>query len=241
MEHTLRLRAFDRRLFLIAAILFPLIIFVGFSRTYYAKPWFGTPPLPSAVVHVHALAMSLWVLLFVVQVRLIAARRVAIHQRLGWIGAALAAAIIVTGVPTALRAGKYGSATFPPDIPSLAFMIVPFFDLLMFTLFFSAAIYFRRRPVQHKAMMLMTVLNFLPPAIARIPLAPLQGLGPLWFFGLPTALGIAAVIADARQRGHVNRYLLGGLLLLVASYVVRLATMMSDTWLQIATWATSFV
>jgi hypothetical protein len=85
------------------------------------------------------------------------------------------------------------------------------------------------------------VLNFVPPAIARIPLSTLQTLGPLWFFGLPTILGIVALVADARNRGHVNQLLLGGVLLLVASYIIRLTAMTSEPWLRFAGWATSFV
>ena len=186
------------------------------------------------LVHVHGVLMSLWVLLFVGQVWLIAARHVTVHQCLGWVGVGLAVGIVLAGIPTALRSGKYGSASTPPAI-------VPVFDLIMFVVFFSAAIYFRRRPVAHRAMMLMTVLNFLPPALGRIPLGALHNLGPLWFFGLPAALGLLAVMTDARTRGHVSRYLLAGLIVLVAADVVRLGAMNSAAWLQFATWATSFV
>ena len=62
-------------------------------------------------------------------------------------------------------------------------MIVPLFDLLMFVILFGAAVYYRRRPAAHKRLMLLTAVNFLPPTIARIPVAALQGLGPFWFFG----------------------------------------------------------
>ena len=83
MDNTLNLRAFDRRLFLVAAVLFPLIVFVGFAPTYYAKPWFATPPLASILVHVHGATRTLWVVLFVAQVWLIAAGHVNTHRRLG--------------------------------------------------------------------------------------------------------------------------------------------------------------
>ena len=47
MDTTIDRHRFDRRLYLIAAIVFPLMVLAGFGRTYYAKPWFGTPPLAS--------------------------------------------------------------------------------------------------------------------------------------------------------------------------------------------------
>jgi hypothetical protein len=71
MDGHLDRRLFDRRLFLATAILFPLIVLVGFGRTYYLKGLFDTPPLPSGLVHLHGLVMTAWVVLFVVQVRFV--------------------------------------------------------------------------------------------------------------------------------------------------------------------------
>ena len=112
----------------------------------------------------------------------------------------------------------------------------------MFVMFFGAAIYFRRRnSAAHKRLMLLAAINFLPPAVARIPVASLQALGPVWFFGVPTALAALSLGLDAWRHGHVNRVFLLGTLLLIASYVARLALMTSGAWLAVATWLTSFV
>jgi len=234
-------RLFDRRLYLAAAILFPLIVLAGFGRTYYLKGVFGTPPLPSRLVHLHGLVMTAWVVLFVVQVRFISSKRIHLHRQLGYIGIALGALIIATGVPTALRAAKFGSASTPPDVAPLAFLIVPLFDLLIFALLFGAAIFYRRRPAAHKRLMLLTAINFLPPAIARIPIASLQALGPLWFFGFPTALTLLCLALDARVFGRLNVVFAAGAALVIASYVARLALMPTGAWLSLATWLTSFV
>jgi hypothetical protein len=234
-------RAFDRRLYMVAAILFSTIVLIGFGRTYYLKIVFDPTPLPSLLVHVHGLLMSAWVLLFMIQVRLIAARQVRIHQRLGWVTVGLAVLILVVGVATALRAAKVGSRATPPGIAPLAFLAVPLFDLLMFAIFLGGAIYYRKKAAQHKRLMLLTAINFVPPAIARIPLAPLQALGPLWFFGLPTVLALYCVGLDARRHGSLNRVFLAGTLLLIASYVVRLAIMNTHAWMTTAQWLTGFV
>ena len=241
MKGALDRRLFDRRLFLAAALAFALIVLAGFARTYYAKGLFGTPPLPSGLVHLHGLLMTAWVALFVAQVRFISTKRIRLHQRLGYAGIGLATLIIASGIPTALRAAKYGSAASPPDVPPLSFLLVPLSDLVMFGLFFGAAVYYRRRPAAHKSLMLLTALNFLPPALARIPVASLQALGPLWFFGVPTALALLCLGLDARHSGHVNKVFLTGTLLLVASYVGRLAFMSTGAWISVATWMTSLV
>jgi hypothetical protein len=233
-------RQFDRRLFLITAVAFPITILVGFGPTYYARGLVAAS-LPSLLVHVHGLMMTLWVGLFVVQVALISAKRVRLHQRLGYAAIGLAVLIIATGLPTALRAAKYGSASTPPGIPPLSFVVVPIFDLVMFALLFGAAIYYRRLPAAHKSLMFLTALNFLPPALSRIQIPTLQAIGPLWFFGAPSVAALACVAIERRRHGRLNTVFLVASLCLIASYVVRLALMSTGPWMRFSEWATSFV
>ncbi len=89
--------------------------------------------------------------------------------------------------------------------------------------------------------MLLTAINFVPPAIARIPIASLQALGPIWFFGVPTVLALLCVGLDARRYGHVNRVFLAGAVLLMGSYVARLMLMNTSAWMSLAGWMVRFV
>jgi hypothetical protein len=233
-------RSSDRRLFLAAAIMFPLIVLIGFGRTYYLKMFVGTPALPSTLVHIHGLIMTAWVVFFIVQVWLIRSKNARTHMSLGMLGIALAILIIVVGFFTGAAAAKNGSASAPPDIPSLAFFIVPFLDLVLFALFFGAAIYYRKRPADHKRLMLLTVINFLPPAVARIPIASLQSLGPLVFFGVPSLFAIGLIIYDTRRTGKLNRLFLIGSLVLIASYPLRIMVSGTDAWMGFAAWVTTW-
>ncbi|MFN6965044.1 MAG: hypothetical protein ACK4S4_14945 [Pyrinomonadaceae bacterium] len=237
VNNTLDIRRFERRLFWSAAILFPLIVAAGFARTYYLKAVFGTPALPSLMVHLHGIAMSAWVLLFIGQVWLISSKRIRVHQRLGWVGIGLAAVVVVTGAFVAVAAGRSGSASFPPDIPRLSFMIVPLADLLVFVLLVGAAVYYRKKPASHKRLMLLTAINFLPPALARIGfLAPF---GPLAFFGIPAALAVAAVALDRWRTGKFNTVFVVASVLSIATYPLRLIVSTTDAWLRFAAWLTS--
>ena len=178
--------------------------------------------------------MTLWVLLFGAQVLLIRTKNVQTHMRMGWAGVALALAIIPVGFLTAVYSAKFGSGSFPPEVSPLGFMIVPMGDLLVFVVLFAAAIYFRKRPAEHKRLMLLTAFNFLPPAVARIPIPELQAFGPLWFFGFPAVLFIAAIIVDTRRTGRLNKvFLVGGIFWIVAMFA-RLPLMESRAWLGIA-------
>ncbi len=233
-------RRADRRLFAIIAITFPLIVFIGFARTYYLKFAVGSPPLSSVLLHVHGIVMTAWVLLFVTQVWLIRSKRARVHMNLGLLGVALAIIVFVVGFFTAVAAAKYGTASAPPDIPPLAFLIVPIFDIALFVPFFGAAIYYRRRPATHKRLMLLTVLNFLPPAVARIPFDWVLAVGPRFFFGVPAVIAIAFLIIDRWQTGKFNIPFVAGALILIASYPLRIILSGTEMWLSFAAWLTTW-
>src|SRR3954454_19424687 len=94
----------DRKLYISAAILTPIIVLAGFARTYYLKALFSTPKIPSRLVHLHGFIMTSWVVLFVVQVALVATKRTKTHQRLGILGSVLAVLVFIVGILTALYA-----------------------------------------------------------------------------------------------------------------------------------------
>lgn len=237
---TMSRRRIERRLFATAAMLFPLIILAGFARTYYLKTYFHTPPLATVLVHVHGLLMTSWVLLFITQVWLISSQRVKTHQRLGLSSIPLALLIIVVGFFVAVRAAKFGAASTPGNVPRLSFLLIPLWDMVNFAILFGAAILLRRQPADHKRLMLLTAFNFLPPAVARIPVASLQALGPLWFFGFPSSLALTALIVDAWKNRILNKWFLFGTLLLISSFVLRLALMGTDAWMSFAGWLVSW-
>lgn len=231
-------RAATRRFFAAVAVAFPLIILAGFARTYYLKPFFDAPPVSSLLVHLHGLLMTLWIALFATQVFLISSRRVKVHQKLGIAGVALGALIVPVGLFTAVAAAKYGSPSTPPGFPPLAFMAVPFFDIIVFTVLLAGVVYYRKQPANHKRLVLLTVLNFLPPALGRIPLAPVQTLGPLFFFGLPDLIAIIFLVVDTWKNGKLNKVYLAGTLLLIASHPLRMIISGTDAWMGFAAWIT---
>ncbi len=236
VNEVLQRRVFDRRFFLVSAFVFAALIFIGFARTYYLMPIMGAAPL-RWVAHAHGVLMKLWVLLFDAQVFLIRSKNVQTHMRTGWAAVALAVFIVPVGFLTSVYAAKFGTPSAPPEIPPLSFMIIPMTDLLMFVILFSAAIYYRKSPAEHKRLMLLTAFNFLPPAVARIPIPELQAFGPLWFLGFPALLYIIAIIIDTVKTGRLNRvFLIAGVLWIVVMFA-RLAVMESRVWLGFAEWA----
>lgn len=118
-------------------------------------------------------------------------------------------------------------------------MVVPIFDLIVFAILFGAAIYYRRRPDNHKRLMLLTVLNFLPPALGRLPIASLQQLGPLLFFGVPDVLALILLVYDTWRNRRLNRAFAIGTAVLILSHPLRLMLSGTGAWMQFAVWVTS--
>jgi len=222
----------DRRLYISAAILVPLIVLAGFARTYYLKGFFNTPDIPSRLVHLHGLVMTSWVLLFVTQVSLVATKRTRTHQRLGILGAALATLVFVVGILTGLYAAARGAS---PGPPALQFLVIPLGDMLIFGVLISLALYFRRQPQIHKRLMLLAAVNLLGPAIARIPLDFIVNGGPLAFYGLTDLCLLACVAFDTIKHRRLHPVFLWGTLIVILSQPLRLMFAGTELWLRIAT------
>jgi hypothetical protein len=236
MNQPIDVRQWDRRIFASVAILFPVLVLIGFAPTYYLKLAFGSPPLPSLLVHVHGLAMSAWVGLFITQVYLISSKRIKLHQRLGIAGVILAVAVIVVGFMTGVASAARGASV--PGVSPLSFMIVPVGDVVIFAILFAGAVYYRKKPANHKRLMLLTVLNFLPPALGRFPFE-FAGTPP-FFFGVPDLAAILFLVFDTWKNRKLNKVFLAGAILLIASHPIRIILSTSDAWMRLAEWLTSF-
>jgi hypothetical protein len=222
----------DRLFYSGIAILMALIVIVGFGPTYYLRSYFGAPPTLSGtksltpLMQVHAALFTSWVLLFIVQTALIARRRVAVHRTLGVAGVVLAGCMVIAGLLTAVEAAGRGAA--PAGIDPLSFMVVPFFDVLLFGAFVTAATLKRRDKEAHKRLMLLAYVSIITAAVARLP--GLIALGPLGFFGLSFLIVVAGMIYDRISRGRIHRVYVWGLSILVLSVAVRLALSGTAAW-----------
>jgi uncharacterized membrane protein YozB (DUF420 family) len=223
--------AAERRLYGVAALVAAVIAFAGFAPTYYLKGVFGTPEL-RALVHVHGLVMTLWIVLFLTQAWLVAARRVDLHRRLGVAGAVLAALVVGVGVATAIEGARRGVSPGPPP---LVFLLIPISVALAFGLFVGAAVLLRRRSDWHKRLMLLATLSILTPAIARLPFEFIHAGGIVLFFGLTDVLVLACLAWDTARNRRLHPAFGWGTLFLIASQPAQLVFAGSAAWMAIAT------
>ena len=229
----------DRRFYTGMAVAAMLTVFVGFAPSYYLRTVlggagvFGRPSL-SPLLQVHGLVFTAWLVLFLVQTRLVAARRLALHRRLGYGSLAVAAAMVVIGFAAAVDAARRGSA--PPGVPPLAFLAIPLADLAIFSILLGGAVWFRNRGDIHKRLMLMATISILTPAIARLP--GILVAGPLAFFALTDLFAVVCLVYDRMTRGRVHPAFWWGAGFLLASQVGRLAVSGTPAWLAFAAWLT---
>lgn len=159
-----------RWFFVGVATLFILMALAGFVPTSIAK--LGAvhagqrPPLPP-VLHVHAAMMGAWLLLLLGQAVLATTGRRVWHRRLGYAGAVLLPAIIVTGVLLLIATwqmvwGPAAAAAMPPAVLAETktflgnILSVQIRALVTFTGFIAWALLLRRSdPEGHKRLMFL--------------------------------------------------------------------------------------
>ena len=217
------------------AIALSLFVIVGFSRTYYLRFLSDLPPLET-LVHLHGLVFSAWLLVFIAQTRLVAARRVDLHMTLGI--AAMALAVVIVVVSFATTAVK---ATIPRVHPSgltpSQFTIVGIASLLLFVVFLALGVAFRRRAAYHKRFMVLSMIAVISPAASRI--VTQLGLREHWTYLVPIipALFVAWCLAYDWRRQHTVHpvYAIGGAAL-IAAWPLRLMVGRSEWYQPIGEW-----
>lgn len=153
------------RLFYVAMASFVVLIcFVGFAPSFYLKSYLNPHRELSILLHVKGFAFSAWIILFLIQSVLIVRGSRALHQRLGWLAAALATSMVVL-VAFATVEEMRRVPPFPPPAVALALNT---FDTVVFAILVSTAIRYRKKSEWHKRLMLSATLILVGAPIVRI-------------------------------------------------------------------------
>ena len=204
-----RVGANDRAFYTGIAIAAALVVLVGFSRTFFLRPYFETASLDTAF-HVHGLVFSAWIALFVAQTSLVATRRIDVHRKLGWAGACLAGLMIVVALNAAVH-GAHRDIAAGYEEQALSFFTTPVLSMVMFATLVALAVASRGRPETHKRLMLLATLSLLDAATARWPIPGIQD-PPFRYYAAADAFIAAAVLYDFASRRAISPvYVFGGL------------------------------
>ncbi len=182
----------------IGLTLFILFGFFQFSARGFVD--FGQIPI---WVHFHALAMVSWLGLLIVQPTLVGRQNLALHRRLGWAGAGLAAIIVVLGIFIGVEA--IALRRQPPFFTPPFFLMLSSLGALSFGVMVAAAIMCRRRTDWHRRLMIGATILILEPALGRLLPMPLLGSWGEWLAML-CQLGAVTIVAqfDLRTLGRIH-------------------------------------
>ena len=204
--------------------------FWGFAASFYLSYWLDEPagtPDWSPLLYLHGAVFTGWMGLMVAQPMLIASRNVRLHRRLGYVGAGVAAAMVVVGNVTAVAAMHGG---FKGLGDPMVFYAVPFFAINSFAVAVFLAVLWRNRAEAHKRLILLANVGILGAAIARIPLPPLQAGAPFTSIFLPNLITVAGMVYDWRTRGRIHPVWIRGGAAMLASQIVMMAVMGTGWW-----------
>jgi len=181
-------------------LLIPLT-FLGFYKTYFIQfPSFEENI--TSFIHLHAIIASIWILLLIVQPLLILNRNNKVHRKIGKLSYIVFPILILSFVPQMIR-------IINSDAPQ--FLFFPLADSVLLILFYSLAIYHRRKVSKHMRYIIGSATVFLGPTIGRI--------GPHIFewseivtqniqYGIIYWILIGLIFYDKRNKNNYRPYLL---------------------------------
>lgn len=188
-------RKAERRFFVWTALAIVLLVFVGFSRTYYLHKLFARPDL-SRFLGMHGAVMSGWIILFFVQTAFISARRVNMHRILGYFGAAYAAIVVSFGCTATVLSARREVRGHTSAVSSfLNVLALELTQMLLFATLVSLAVCWRNRLEYHKRLMLLATLCILPNVFVRLFLNVIDS--NLGFLAIWTVPVVGLVVLDS--------------------------------------------
>ena len=203
----------DERFFLTASAVMVAVIVAGFVTLFlrgistFAAPW---------PVHLHAIAFMGWVGFFMLQVWLACTGRVALHRRLGWIGATLVPILLVVGAAVLFRMMR--NAAVPPFWTYAYFLTMNMVSLIAFAVLTAAAIRRRQDTRWHRRLMFCGMAALVITPVNRLlPDAVLAQYMSLVSAALILLFPLAGMAADWRRERRVHAAWWWGLGVLVVA------------------------
>ncbi len=205
--------------FSMALIMAGLVVW-GFSKTVNASLFHANPPRP-LLLWLHGAAFSTWVVFYIAQSALVRVHKVGVHRFLGWFGAALASAMVVLGLTTAIVMTRFDTLVLhQKDVA--AFLSIPFEDMIVFGSCIAMAIYWRKKPDYHRRLIFMASCVLMDAAIGRFDFVFNNN---LFYPGLDLLI-VLGMLRDWKVEGRIHKvylYTLPPMMVLqtVAVYVWR--------------------
>lgn len=215
----------------LCALVFAIVV-AGFGPGYVGAliSGVGTP----LILHFHAVVFGGWIALFSTQAILPSIGRTDLHKKLGKFGIGYAVFLVIVGLVTTVnRVAFYFNDG--QEARAKAFLIAPLSDMIVFPIFFAAAIAYRHKPEIHKRLMLVATVMLTIAAVGRMSFLPSSYFATIavWLSPLFIAMGY-----DFYKKRLIHpAYVIGVATLALVPLRRRLTQ--TDEWQSFASWFVS--
>jgi len=201
---------------------YPWFLFIFVMLAFPAKAIFTPELLPpiGPIHHIHALSMGAWFAMLVLQPTLIQNSRNDLHKLFG----KLSVLLVVIFLVVSLVISKMNWDRTQEAMIVTANAI----NLVLFTGFYSSAIYFRHQIETHKRLMIFATVSIMGPAVGRIPEIldkPPESIAPLFLI-----LPLAPLVNDLIKTRRAHPATIVGVILLVSTIPLILYLSSSADW-----------
>lgn len=228
-----RLTKPDRLFYVIAASMMLIFTAEGFRNFYLhgRAPWGNMTAQIMPLIVAHGLAMSGWVILFLVQSILIRTGRRRLHLVIGPLGGVLAAAIVILGATVAPLSVHFSPQVYASIGGARPFLATMWVQMLSFGTFVGIGLVYRRRPEIHRPMMLLATIVIQSGALGRCPyIENIAALAPLYVWGPVLLLGGLLFLLQWGMSRAANRWYLMGYAGMVTAAFVSVTVGSSAVW-----------
>ena len=206
------------------------VALIGFSTTFFLPLIRGTSA-ESPLTYVHGTILFGWMLFLIAQASLIRVRSVSVHRRLGWLGAALGVAVVLSGV--AVSFNKALGAPGEDDV--LSEFVGNLVSFVIYGSLVAAALVLRRDTASHKRLLLLATIFILGPAWTRFSYLFPSVDNTVFFLAMYFPL-LVAIAHDVLTHKRVHPiYVWVGCLFVAWDTTILLASQ-SAAWLRVARW-----
>jgi hypothetical protein len=227
---TQRVGLLDKYFYFFMSLLIAVVVVYGFSQTVDKNLIHPAVPRP-VLLYIHAAVFSGWVVFFILQSALVRTHNVRVHRTIGWFGVALGVAIPALGISTAVTMARFKILNFH-STDAATDMIIPFYDMVAFTIPFALAICWRKKPEFHRRLILIASCA-LTAAWGRFPPRLLP---PGIFYAGVDLLVLFGVARDLIVNRRIQRVYRCALPAFIVGQIVVMYTINNDSpyWLKIA-------
>jgi hypothetical protein len=220
----------DRRPAIVWLAIFWIFVGVGFG--FDLHNYLHEQPAVPTIVHVHAIATTLWLLTATALVLLVETGNVGLHRRLGWFAAGYATVVLLIAPWSELSWQALNLKTpgsLPPEFLSIAFSGVFCMAVLL-----PWGVLMRRNSAAHRRVLILATICISDAGFSRLlglflP-APTTFLGTYLFYEGGNVLLILLMFLWDWKRNRVMKQFLMAASLIIATGLTATTLYFNDTW-----------